>query len=113
MKLFAAARLLLRLLRDLRQERHAIATELKALNRSLEQLVLIHARQANYLPPSPQAREIPTKPPDWALGKDDAQLFAEAETIRRRLIEQLGREPFDEELWQAIEGEMGRRESRV
>lgn len=112
MKLFAAARLLLRLLRELRAERHAIAAELRTLNDTLSKMLLIHARQANYLPPT-DAREIPTKPPDWALGKDDAQLFAEAETIRRRLIEQLGREPLDEELWQAIEGEMGRRESRV
>jgi len=58
-------------------------------------------------------REATARTPDWALGKSDAQLLVEVETIRTRLIEQLGREPFEEELFRALEGEMGRRERRV
>jgi hypothetical protein len=114
-KLFAAARLLLRLLRDLKTERQLIAKELAHLNRTLDQLLLVHARQANYLPPPPA--DVPvtvtTKIPNWALGKSDAQVFVEVETVRTRLLEQLGREPFEEELFRALEGELGRRESRV
>jgi hypothetical protein len=113
-KLFAAARLLLRLLRDLKTERQLIAKELAHLNHTLDQLLLVHARQANYLPPSPQEPiTVTTKIPNWALGKSDAQVFVEVETVRTRLLEQLGREPFEEELFRALEGELGRRESRV
>ena len=110
MRTLTLLRLILRTLRELRAERQAIASELRTLNATLNQLLLVNAKAANYFPAQPTRGEAA---PQWALGKDDAQVFAESEATRLRLATTLGREPLDEELWRELESTIERAGSRV
>lgn len=108
MRTLTLLRLILRGLREAQADRQELATELRTLNATLNQLLLVQSKAANYFPTAP-ARPDKKKAPGLLTTLGESAILVEAEIAREKLGQQLGREPYDEELWAALNTELSGR----
>lgn len=107
MKAWPALRIIARALRQQSEERQALITELRALNASLRELVLIQGYAARF--PGTTLPAIDPAPRE-AVPHDlqETALFAEVEIARATLRDKLQREPLDDEVTEELSTMMRR-----
>ena len=105
MRTLTLLRLILKLLREIKALRHDQLGQLQAINASLNHLVLIKAREARFFPQT-LSTDPTRKPVTLADHYSDAVTYAAAESVRSRMVQELGREPFEEEFARELDLEL-------
>ena len=105
MRTYTLLRLILTILREIKALRQDQLGQLQAIASSLNHLVLIKAKETRYFPQhaSPDPKKKPVTLTDHY---SDATTYAAAETVRSKLIQELGREPFEDEFTRELELEL-------